>query len=120
MRAVSPSGRSKPTLSVNLQIPAVGGVKSNIEDAVKDSVKDHVHEEVVTIRPSGPKRYECEEVWLTIVQVDEIQKPLHAVSQRQESDLLESLKVTKYQQGTGLNTVASSSLGKLGAVTAKI
>lgn len=63
-----------------------------------------------------PWRYTRREIWPTLFQVDEVTSPLRTFSKKQENELMEPLKFSKYQNGVGLMAVADPVTGRLGAV----
>lgn len=66
---------------------------------------------------SDPQTYRSEEVWLTLIQVDEVQVPVYAALQSREVDLLEFLRSKKCQYSAGLMTAVSLAPEKLDAVS---
>lgn len=88
-------------------------VSSSRADVVKGPIDDDATEKRVPVRHFDPQSYRCEDAWLTIFQVDKVQKSFLAVLQKQEEDSLRSIQANKYQYYAGLVTVASLSSGKL-------
>lgn len=95
-------------------------VESSFEDAVDVSMEDNVAGKEVAVRPFNPQTYKREQIRLSSSQVDEVQNPLRALSEKHEDDLLGSLRAKKYHHDAGLKPVARPLSGKLGAVRVNI
>lgn len=115
MSDVSASTSSKPAPSDGPCSPVVADVESSAEDVIRAPMDDNIAGKEVAVCPIDPQTYRCENVWVTIFRVSEVQNPLLVVWQKNKDDLLESLRATDYQHGAELMTVANFSSGKLGS-----
>lgn len=117
---VSTSASSQPASFVGLHSTAIADVESSPEDFFEVSIDNDVTGKEVAVRPVDLQTYKREEVWLTIFQFSEVYTLVHAVRQKCEDDLLESLQANKYKYSAGLTTVADPAPGELGAVNVDI
>lgn len=116
MRSVSVSAGSEPASFAVSHSPVVADVESCSKNVFEVFVDDDITGSEVAAGPFDLQIYIRKEVLLTTFGTDKGQKPLRAVLQKHENDLLKSLRVYQYQYGHGLMTVASPSSGTFGAV----
>lgn len=116
LRAVSFSVCLEPASFARPHFSGVADAQNCVEDVIKDSIDVNITGRKVAARSFDLQNYRREEVRVTIFQIDAVQNPLRAVSQKHDDDLLEPLRACKYQQGAGLVTLTSPAWEKFGAV----
>lgn len=77
----------------------VGDVHSSPLDISEVSKDYYVTVKKVAVRPLDLQIYRREEVWLTISRVEKVQSLLRGVSQKDDNDSLNSLRLSKHQYG---------------------
>lgn len=83
------------------------------------SKNDEMTGKNLAVCSSNPHRCDRGRVCLTILQVDKVEDPLRAVSQKHEDASTDFLRMTKYQCGAELMTVIIVASAKLGTDTAE-
>lgn len=117
MRAMSALAGSKPAFCAGPHFSVVANVETSPGDVVEVLVNDDAAENDVFMRLADRQTRKRKDVCPSIFEGDEVQNPLRLGLQKQENNLLWSLRASKYQEGTALRTVASSSSGAFGAVS---
>lgn len=97
----------RPASSHGLHCSVGANVGISAEHIFRAAIDYEMTKKKVAVRPFDPQTYTCEEVWLTILHIDEIQSPLQAALQKPDDDLPESPRASKYQYGAGLMIVDS-------------
>lgn len=96
MRAVGQLPSLYPALSVGPLTFQVAAVEINAGDVFGLPIADDTTGKRVAMPGFDQQSYKREKVWLTVIQVDDVEDPLRAVSQSQEDMLMESLGTSKY------------------------
>lgn len=73
---------SKPSSFVDPHLFVVADVKSSAKDVVELSADDQITGKDFITGPFDLQTYASENVWLTIFQINKVQKPLRAVFQK--------------------------------------
>lgn len=80
MGIVRNSASPKPASFFGLHSSFVADDESSLEEIVEAPIADDVAGKKVAASPFDPQTYRRDKVWVTIFQVDDVQRPLRAVS----------------------------------------